>query len=324
MTDGPGTRVHGHGDHGHPHGTSAAPLAELRGAQRRALHLALGLNGAVLVVQVAGGLAFDSLALLADSAHLASDVGGLVIALVAARLATRPAAGRHTYGYQRAEVLGAQLNAASLLVVTVWVAVEAVQRLRDPVAIEAGPVLVIAVVGLAANLVSAVALRRVAGASLNMRGAVLHMTADALGSVGVIAAAAVAAATGNDAADPVASLLIAGLVLWSSFGLLRAVTGVLLESAPASVDLAAVTRMFEDDPDVAAVHHLHVWSLASDAVALSGHVVLRDVADLHAAQVVGDRLRRRLDHDHGIAHATLELECHPCEDEVDAGDADCP
>jgi cobalt-zinc-cadmium efflux system protein len=296
-------------------------VLELRGAQRRALHLALGLNAAVLVVQVVGGLAFDSLALLADSAHLASDVAGLVIALVAAHLAVRPASGRHTYGYQRAEVLGAQLNAASLLVVTIWVVIEAVQRLQDPVEIEAGPVLVIAVVGLVANVVSAVVLSRVAGQSLNMRGAVLHMTADALGSVGVVVAAVVIASTGVDAADPIASLLISALVLWSSWGLLRSVTRVLLESAPSSVDLDAVTEMLESDPAVEAVHHLHVWSLASDAVALSGHVVLRDdVVALHEAQAVGERLRQRLDHDHQISHATLELECHPCED---PGPADC-
>jgi cobalt-zinc-cadmium efflux system protein len=302
-----------HTGHSHSHGPRSTDLAELRGRQRTALWTALALNLGALVVQVVGGLAFGSLALLADAAHLASDVAGLVVALVAAQLATRPASGRHTYGYQRAEVLGAQLNAASLLGVTVWVVVVAVQRLQHPVELDAGPVLVIGLVGLAANLASAVLLARVAGDSLNMRGAMLHMTADALGSIGVVVAAVVAATTDTTAADPIASLLIGALVVWSSVGLLRSVTRVLLEAAPASVDLAEVTALIEGDPAVDAVHHLHVWSLASDAVALSGHVVLRDIDDLHGAQVVGDRLRHRLDHDLGIHHATLELECHPCE-----------
>jgi cobalt-zinc-cadmium efflux system protein len=296
-------------------------LAGVRGTQRRALWIALGLNAGALVVQVVGGLAFGSLALLADSAHLASDVAGLVVALVAAHLLTRPASGRNTYGYQRAEVLGAQLNAASLLGVTVWVVVAAVQRLQDPVDLDAGPVLLIGVVGLVANVVSAVLLARVAGESLNMRGATLHMTADALGSIGVIVAAIVAGATDTPEADPIASLVIGALVLWSAWSLLRSVTRVLLEAAPASVDLAQVTALIQSDPAVDTVHHLHVWSLASDAVALSGHVVLRDVEDLHGAQIVGDRLRHRLDHDLSIHHATLELECHPCED---PGPADCP
>jgi cobalt-zinc-cadmium efflux system protein len=314
LTAGHHGREHEHGHGGHAHGPSSTEVADLRGSQRRALLVALALNAGVLVVQVAGGLLFGSLALLADSAHLASDVAGLLIALGAAHLAARPASGRHTYGFQRAEVLGAQLNAASLLLVTAWVVIEAVQRLRDPVDLDAGPVLAIALLGLAANVVSAVLLSRVAGRSLNMRGAVLHMTADALGSVGVVVAALVAGLSDTTTADPIASLVISALVLWSSWGLLRSVTRVLLEAAPSSVDLSAVTRLLESDPAVDAVHHLHVWSLASDAVALSGHVVLRDIDDLHGAQVVGDRLRHRLDHDLQISHATLELECHPCEE----------
>lgn len=308
---------HGHEHAGHSHRPSSADLLDLRASQRRALRIALGLNAAVLGAEVVGGVVFGSLALLADAAHLASDVAGLVIALIAAHLAMRPARGRHTYGYQRAEVLGAQANAASLLAVTVWLVVEAIQRFQQPVGIDAGPVLVVGSLGLVVNLGSAVLLARVAGRSLNMRGAVLHMTADALGSVGVVAAAAVALVSDVTWVDPAASLLIAAMVLWSSWSLLRSVTGVLLESAPASIDLDDVTALLERDASVEAVHHLHVWSLASDATALSGHVVLRDVVDLHHAQDVGDRLRHRLEHDLQITHATLELECHPCAAETD-------
>jgi cobalt-zinc-cadmium efflux system protein len=308
-----GEHAHDHAP-GHSHGPSSAELSDLRGSQRRALRIALGLNASVLIAEVIGGLVFGSLALLADAAHMASDVAGLVIALIAAHLAMRPARGRHTYGYQRAEVLGAQANAASLLAVTAWVVVEAIQRLQQPVSIDAGPVLVVGTVGLVANVVSAVLLARVAGRSLNMQGAVLHMAADALGSVGVIVAALVALVSDATWVDPAASLLIAAMVLWSSWSLLRSVTRVLLEAAPTSVDLDDVTALLEADASVEAVHHLHVWSLASDATALSGHVLLRDITDLHDAQEVGDRLRHRLEHDLQITHATLELECHPCAD----------
>lgn len=317
MADGHDHDGHDHGASGHSHGPSSAELVELRGSQRRALRIALGLNATVLVAEVIGGVVFGSLALLADAAHMASDVAGLVIALIAAHLATRPARGRHTYGYQRAEVLGAQANAASLLAVTAWVAVEAIQRLQHPVTIDAGPVLAVGSIGLVANVVSAVLLARVAGRSLNMRGAVLHMTADALGSVGVVVAALVALVSDVTWVDPAASLLIAAMVLVSSWSLLTSVTRVLLEAAPRSIDLEHVTALLESDASVDAVHHLHVWSLASDATALSGHVVLRDITDLHHAQEVGDRLRHRLEHDLHITHATLELECHPCAAERD-------
>jgi cobalt-zinc-cadmium efflux system protein len=276
--------------------------------------VALVLNGAFLVAELVGGLAFGSLALLADAAHMASDVVGLVIAMVAATLATRPASARHTFGLQRAEVLGAQANAVALLAATAWVVVAAFQRLQHPSSIEVGPVLVVAVLGLAANVVSAVVLARAAGQSLNMRGAVIHMTADAAGSVAVIVAAVGVHLFAAEWLDPVASLVISLLVVWSAWGLLRATTRVLLESTPEGLDPAAVRRAIEEDPHVEAVHHLHLWSIASDAPALSAHLVLRDVDDLHAAQAVSAPLKALLLERFDIAHATLELECHPCDD----------
>ncbi len=155
-------------------------------------------------------------------------------------------------------------------------------------------------------------LARVAGRNLNMRGAFLHMAADAAGSVGVIAAAVIVLTTGAEWADPAVSLLIAGLILWSTWKLLRSVVLVLLEATPADLDPDAVAGMLVADDGVESVHHLHLWSVASDETALSAHLVLADAPSLHEAQAVGDRVKRALEDDYGVAHSTLELECHPC------------
>lgn len=294
------------GGHHHPVGDPA------RG--RRALRVALALNAGFLGAELAGGLAFGSLALLADAAHMASDVVGLVVALVAERLSRRPATARHSFGWRRAEVLGGLANALTLLVVVGWVAVEAVSRLPSPQPVEGGPVLLIATLGLGVNVVSAWMLARVAGRNLNLRGAFLHMAADAAGSVGVIFAAVLVLTTGADWADAAVSLLIAGLILWSTWRLLRGIVHVLLEATPAGVDPEAVAALLEADDAVLSVHHLHLWSVASEETALSAHLVLADAPTLHEAQAAGSRLKDVLSDRHGITHATFELECHPCPD----------
>lgn len=298
---------HRGGDHrGHGHGS-------LRSAQRRALVFSLGLNGVFLVAEVVGGLAFNSLALLADAAHMASDVAGLLIALVAHRLLDRPATARHSYGLQRAEVLGAQANAITLLAVAGWIVYEAVRRLGQPVEVAGGGLLVVAMLGLAANLVSAVLLARSRGRSLNMHGAYVHMALDAAGSVGAIAAGLAVVVWNADWVDPAMSILIAALVVWSAWGLLCDTAHVLLEGAPSGIDPAEVEAAVVADEAVEAVHHLHLWNLASDVPALSAHVVVRGEVSLHDAQQTGDRLKALLDQRFGVEHATLELECHVCE-----------
>ena len=295
---------------GHLHG----PADSARG--RRALWVALGLNAVFLLVQLVGGLAFGSLALLADAAHMGSDVVGLVVALVAERLSRRPATTRHSYGWRRAEVLGALANALTLLVVVGWIVFEALRRLPTAQEIEGGPVLLIAGVGLAVNTGSAVILAGVAGRNLNLRGAFLHMAADAAGSVGVMAAAVLVLATGADWVDPVVSLLIAGLIVWSTVRLLRSVVLVLLEATPADVDPEEVAAVLGADEAVLSVHHLHLWSVASDETALSAHLVLADAPSLHEAQAAGNRLKAVLEDQYRITHATFELECHPCPDPI--------
>lgn len=296
-----------HHDHA-GHGSGAA-----RVHQRRALVVALVLNGGFLVVEVVGGLVFGSLALLADAGHMLSDVVALGVALVAHGLVARPATSRHSFGLQRAEVLAAQANAVLLLAVSGWLVFEALSRIGNPSDVDGAGMLVVGLLGLAANVASMVVLGRAAGESLNLRGALLHMTADTAGSVGVLVAAVAVLVADATWVDPAASLVISALVAISAWRLLRDTTHVLLEGTPAGIDPDTVTAAIAADADVEAVHHLHLWHLASDTTALSAHVVLRDTDSLHDAQVVGDRLKHLLAERFDVGHATLELECHACE-----------
>lgn len=304
LTAGAGEEGHGRG--GHSHGS-------IRDLQSRALWIALVLNGGFLIAEVVGGVLFNSLALLADAAHMLSDVVGLGIALVAQALMVRPATRRHSYGFQRAEVLGGQLNGILLVVAAGWISYEAVGRIGDPADVQGGGMLVVATLGLAVNVASAVLLARARGRSVNLRGAYVHMLVDAAGSVAAIVAAVAVIAWGADWADPVMSLLVAVLVVWSAWGLLRDTTNMLLEAAPDDVHLDEVEAALAADSRVLGVHHTHLWSLASDVTAFSGHVVLDGVDTLHDAQVEGDRLKAMLAESFAIDHATLELECHGCD-----------
>jgi len=293
---------------GHAHATAAAP----GGRARRALWIALVANGGFLIVEVVGGIAFNSLALLADAAHMSTDVVGLVIALIAQALAVRPASARRTFGLRRAEALGGLANGVLVIVAAVWIFYEAAQRIGDPPDVAGGGLLVVAVVGLAVNAGSAFVLARARGRDLNMRGAFVHMMADALGSVGVIVAAVGILWFGAEWLDPVMSILIGVLVIWSAWGLMRDTLNVLLEGVPHDLDPAEIERALGEGSGVSAVHHLHVWELGSDMPALSVHVVLDDVQTLHDAQARGAMLKEMLADRFGIEHATLELECHEC------------
>ncbi len=297
---------------GHPHGHTHGPGGGA--GNRRRLAIVLALTVSVLVVQVVGALLSGSLALLADAAHAGTDAAGLVIALVAATLALRPATARRTWGYRRAEVLGATLQAAVLLAVGVLVAVEAVGRLLDPVATEvaATPVLVFGAIGLAANALGIVVLTRGGrSGNVNTRAALLEVVNDALGSVAVLLAAAVIAVTGWQAADAVASLLIAALIVPRTIGLLRRTVSVLLESTPPGLDLDDVRRHLEALPHVVAVHDLHASLISDDLPVLSAHVVIDEAcfADGSAPQVL-DRLQECLAEHFAVSveHSTFQLE----------------
>ena len=297
------------GHRGHGHGDRAA----LRGRQRTALTWSLGLNLVLLVGEGIAGFAFGSLALLADAAHQLSDVAGLGIALAAHRLMDAPASERHSYGLQRAEVLGAQANGILLLVSAVVIVFEAIRRLGEPGDIVGLGVIAVAVISLLVNVGSAWALARVRGQSLNVGGAMTHLLADAAGSFAALVAGIAVAVGGLDTVDPIMAVAIAALVVWSAWHLLRDTTHVLMEGAPPGVDRGAVMETIERHGAVASVHHLHMWLLASDMPALSAHVVLEGRMNLHRAQQHGDELKGLLAREHGIDHATLELECHDCD-----------
>ena len=310
---------HAHLHPHHHHHTDPGAGAE----QRRALRLALALTATFLLVQTAGAILSGSLALLADSGHLLSDVGSLLLALLAMTMARRPPTAARTYGWHRAEVLAALANGAGLVVIAVLIVVEAFQRFADPHPVETGLMLGVAVLGLGANVAAAAILHRHHHRSLNVRGAYLHVVADCLGSVGVVAAALVMMATGWAAVDPLISIGIAVLVLWSSWGIIRDAGGVLLESTPPGIDLPAVKAALEEDDQVEGVHDLHVWTVTSGFMALSAHLVVRPTGSLGSG-VLLERLQHLLDERFGIAHTTLQIEHGPHADHLRClGDPRC-
>jgi cobalt-zinc-cadmium efflux system protein len=257
--------------HAHLHERSA-PAASPR--WRRSLATTLALSAAYMVAEVVGGLVANSLALLADAGHMLTDVAALGLSLFAMWAAQRPVTRERTYGYHRLEILAALSNGVTSIAIAILILVEAVRRWRNPPAVAGGLMLLIACGGLVVNLVALRLLRGGRRESLNVRGAWLHVLADALGSVQVIAAGALIAAFGWRWADPTASVLIAILVAYSSWGLLRDAVGVLMEGAPGGLDVDEVGNAIMATPGVRALHDLHVWTITSGFVALSAHVVV--------------------------------------------------
>jgi cobalt-zinc-cadmium efflux system protein len=244
-----------------------------------------------------------------------ADVVALGLALAAVRFARRPATERHTYGFGRTEVLVAEANGVLLLAGALVVIVAAIGRLRSPEDVTAVGVIVIGGLGLVVNLVSALVVGRHTGHNLNMRGALWHLVADALGSIAVIVAGIGIALFGAEWLDPVASIAISVLVIVGAWQLLRDATRVLLEAVPRDLDAAAVRSALEAEAGVEAVHHMHLWTTGSEEAALSAHLVLTGPLSLHDAQERAGTIKHMLDDRFGIHHATLEVECHSCVDD---------
>jgi cobalt-zinc-cadmium efflux system protein len=267
--------------------------------------IALAINVAMLAVEAVGGVLTGSLAVLADAGHLLSDVGSLGLALIAAGLASRPAGGRRTFGYQRTEVLAALVNGLLLVGVGAGIAIAAIGRLGDPPSIDAGGVLALGLLGLAGNVAATLVLARGHREDINLEGALRHSAADALGSLGVIVTGAFVLAGGSSIVDPLAGLLIAGLVLASSWRLIKEPFDVLMEAAPADVDVDAVGAAICAVEWVRSVHDLHVWTVTSGFGAIAAHVVVARDCDR-------DLTRRRLEvmlaERFGIDHTTLQME----------------
>ena len=275
------------------------------------LRIVLALTALFMVVEAVGGWVSGSLALLADAGHMLTDVGALALSLVTAWIAQRPANDRKTYGYRRWEILAALVNGAALFGIAAVIVVEAVQRLQHPAPIRTGLFLAVAAAGLVVNLVSLAVLHRVREGSLNVRGAYLHVLGDALGSVGALGAAAIIALTGWTPADSIVSIALSLLILHGAWRLIRESTDVLLEAAPSHVSLPEVQRRMLAVPGVSAVHDLHVWTVTTGMVAMSGHAVVPDLV-AHPGVLEGIRSEMgRL----GIGHVTIQLEVEDgCED----------
>jgi cobalt-zinc-cadmium efflux system protein len=288
--------------HAHEHAHSHAPAPD---ADRRWLAIALGLILALMAVEVVAGVLADSLALLSDAAHMLTDAGSIGLALVAARLAARPPGGGFTFGLGRAEILSAQVNGATLLVLAGVIAWEAVRRLGDPPEVEGLVVLVVGLAGAGVNVAAAWALSRAERRSLNVEGARAHVLADLYASLGAALAGLLVLTAGFQRADVLVALLVAALMVRSGFSLLGQATRVLLEAAPRGIDPHAVGHALASHPGVSEVHDLHVWEVTSGFPALSAHVLVPANTDCHARRA---ELERLLADRFGLEHTTLQVE----------------
>ena len=272
---------------------------------RRLLALALALILVFMVAEVAFGLLADSLALLADAGHMLTDAAALGLAFFAAWAVSLPARGRFTFGFARAEILAAQINGLTLVLIALWILYEAIRRLIDPPEVQAGVVTVVALAGIAVNLALVWILSRARRQSLNVRGAYLHITTDLAAFVGTVVAGVLILLTGWDRFDPIASLIVVGLMLYASVELLRESGRIFLEGAPTSTPPEEVGEALASFPGVVEAHDLHVWTVTSGFPSLSAHVLVEPGADCHRIRLELERLLRER---FGIEHSTLQVE----------------
>ncbi|NUP58906.1 MAG: cation transporter [Pseudarthrobacter sp.] len=290
-------------DHSHAHGLTAT------GRHRKRLVAVLGITLGVVVIQIAGSVLSGSLSLLADAGHMLSDAAGVTIALLAAWIAGRPASDQRTYGYQRAEVLAALANALILIMIAVVIFTEAIRRFGEPPDVQTDIMLFAAVLGAVANLVSLLILRRAQDESLNVRGAYLEVLGDLLGSAAVIVAALVIMVTGFKAADTIASVLIALLILPRAWSLLKDVVDVLLEASPKGVEVQMIREHILSVNGVTDVHDIHIWTITSGVPVFSAHVVVEDgVLNARGADQLLDKLITCLGSHFDTDHCTFQLE----------------
>jgi cobalt-zinc-cadmium efflux system protein len=281
----------------------------------RGMAIALGIVITMMVVEVVGGILSNSLALIGDAGHMMVDALALSLSLFALNLARRPATTTRTYGFHRAEIMAALTNGAILAVVAAFIFYEAYQRFRDPPEIRSGLMLIVAVLGLVANLAGIFLLRRSRQVSLNVRAAFFHILGDTISSVGVIAAGLIIALTGWSYADPIIAIVIGIIILVGAVQLLRESSDILLEAVPKHIQMDKVLQIAKKVPGVEDIHDLHVWTITSGIYALSAHVIVKDIMMSNTRQILDD-IGSRMEKEFGISHTTLQLEC-------ELG-ADCP
>jgi cobalt-zinc-cadmium efflux system protein len=290
--------AHSHAGHSHGDGTAA-------GQHKGRLKAALALTASYMVVQAIGGLVTGSLALLADSAHMLTDAGGLALALIAIRFAERPATPQKTYGYVRLEILSALLNAVVLLLLTIFILYEAVDRFLNPPPIMAGPMLAVAVVGLAVNLISMKLLAAGSSESLNVKGAYFEVMSDMLGSLGVIIAALIVMFTGWRLADPIVGAGIGLFIIPRTWSLLKQAVHILMEGTPPEIDLVLLENAIKEIPGVVSIHDLHVWTITSGLDSMSCHVVIADMTKARDTLLaVNETMKGKFN----LTHTTIQIE----------------
>ncbi|MGW1638249.1 cation diffusion facilitator family transporter [Streptomyces lavendulae] len=288
----------GHGHAGHSHGVDPD-------ADRRWLAIALALIGGFMAVEVVIGVMAQSLALISDAAHMLTDAVSIVLALIAMRLAARPARGGFTFGLKRAEILSAQANGLTLLLLALWLAYEAVRRLIDPPQVEGGLVLVTALAGIVVNVGAAWCISRANRSSLAVEGAYQHILNDLFAFIGTAVSGLIVLTTGFVQADAIATLVVVVLMVKAGYGLVRESGRIFLEAAPAHLDPDAVGDRLVGHPPVTEVHDLHIWTITSGQAALSAHVLVAPEGDCHA---VRRELERMLEKEYGITHTTLQVD----------------
>lgn len=292
------------GSHNHTHAVSAGRLIA-----------AAGLNSGFAVVQVIVGISLGSVVVLADASHQVVDALGLLTALAATSLAARPTSAAMSFGWGKSDALGGLISGLLLLGSVGWIVFESAQRLFDPVAVDGGGVILIGAVAVAVNGLSVLALSSTDHSSLSLRAARLHLLTDLAGSFIVVLAGLILAGTTATWIDPAASLLLSAVVLRATFGLLRSACRELLDRVPDGLSVGEVTGLLNDQPGVERVHHVHVRPLGQRRASVTAHVVVAGAPSLHDAQAQLASLNTVLSESLGVTHSTLQLECHPCDDD---------
>jgi cobalt-zinc-cadmium efflux system protein len=302
MTD---IQIHNHEGHNHSHTTEKAIDIEKR------LSWALVITIGIFLLEIVGGILSNSLALKSDAGHLFGDVLALGLSLFATRISRRPPTFKRTYGYHRTEVLAAVVNGVTLFFLAGFIFVEAYHRLLNPQPVRSILMLVVAVIGLIANLVVMSRLHDAAGENLNVRAAFLHVVGDMLGSVGVVAGGLIMIFTGNYLADPIISFFVGAIILWGAVGVMREGAHILLESVPRSINYNELKESMEKIEGVISVHDLHIWTISSSNLALSAHINITNQSTHESGRILRDE-GELLSSRYNIHHATLQLECDCC------------
>ena len=291
----------------HIHGSHS-----LINTNQRRLLVALSITGLMTIVELAGGLISNSLALIGDAGHMFTDTLALGLSLFALNLAKRPASQTKTYGYYRAEILAALINGAILVLVSAYIFYEAYHRFVEPPEVRGGLMLIVAAIGLAANVVGISILRSASRGNLNVKGAFLHMWSDTLSSIGVIAAGIIILLTGRTIADPIISIIIGLLILRGAGGLVWESVNILLEAVPKHLDVGQINNAVRKIKGVKDVHDVHLWAITSGMYAMSCHLLIEDQMVSNCTQIV-EEVNQTLSQKFDISHSTVQLECEECE-----------